>query len=386
MAEKIREPFTPDRLFCPGPTPIPAEVVNASTCNIYHRGEEFQKIFKSCCDDLVPLFGAKNSPVILTSSGTGAMEAVVVSLTSVDDEVLVVNGGKFGERWEKLTTVYQCRPMVIKVPWGEAPKPSDIIGKITKQTRAIFIQANETSTGAYFPVKEIAQDLRASGYKGLLVVDAISSLGAHEMNMEAWGIDAVVAGSQKGFGLPPGLAFVALSDRALGSFTNRPRFYFDLAKELKGQKEGRSAWTPAISLINGLRETLNLMTKVGFDRVLDQHKRMAEGTRAAVEAMGLELFAKNCPSRALTSIKVPAGIDGVQWLKRVRKRFGMFVAGGQDELKGKIVRFSHLGFISQFDVIDGLAALELALGEEGYKIDTGIGVKAALGYWARNPG
>jgi len=385
MAEYFRELFTPDRLFCPGPTPIPAEVVKASTCQIYHRSEEFQKIFKSCCEDLRPLFGTKNPAVILTASGTGAMESVVVSLTSVQDEVLVVNGGKFGERWEKLVNVYQCRPTVVKVPWGEAPQPEELVRHLTPHTRAVFIQANETSTGAYYPVKEIARALRASGYRGLIVVDAISSLGAHEMNMDAWDIDAVVAGSQKGFGLPPGLAFVALSDRALASFTNRPKFYFDLAKEWKGQKEGRSAWTPAISLIHGLRETLNLMHQVGFDKILEQHRRMAEGTRAAMEAMGLELFAKNCPSRALTSVKVPEGVDGVQWLKRVRRRFGMYVAGGQDELKGKIIRFSHLGFISQFDVIDGIAALELALAEEGSKIDIGHGVKTALGYWAKNP-
>jgi aspartate aminotransferase-like enzyme len=381
MSQYNRETFTPDRLFCPGPTPIPPEVTRASQCQIYHRSEEFAQVFKHCAQSLKPLFGCETQPIILTSSGTGAMEAVMVSLTAPGDSVVVVNGGKFGERWEKLATAYQCQVSVLTVPWGEAPKPHDVVKRANSQTKAVLIQANETSTGAYYPVSEIAHALRNSGYQGLIMVDAISSLGAHEMKMDLWKIDAVVAGSQKGFGLPPGLAFVALSPQALAMPSNRPRFYFDLFKEYKGQSEGRSAWTPAISLIYGLKESLAQMEKVGFQNIVLHHEKLAKGTRAAVSALGLELFAKNAPSQALTSIKVPQGIDGVQLLKRLRRRFGMFVAGGQDELKGKIIRFSHLGFINQFDILDGLAALEFALLEEGYSFEVGCGVKAAMSLW-----
>lgn len=384
MSKNNREAFTPDRLFCPGPTPIPLEVSQASNCQIYHRSEEFATIFKQCAQALRPLFGCQTQPIILTSSGTGAMEAVIVSLTAAGDSVVVVNGGKFGERWEKLATAYQCQVTVVTVPWGEAPKPKDIVKATHSATKAVLIQANETSTGAYYPVAKIAQELRISGYKGLIVVDAISSLGAHEMKMDQWQIDAVVAGSQKGFGLPPGLAFVALSKEALSKPSVRPRFYFDLFKEFNGQSEGRPAWTPAISLIYGLRESLSQMESIGFENVVKHHEKMALGTRAAAAALGLELFAKDAPSQALTSIKLPPTIDGVRLTKRLRNRFGIFMAGGQDQLKGKIIRFSHLGFVNQFDVLDGIAALEFGLREEGYELELGSGVKAAMNFWAEH--
>ena len=372
--------FTPNRLFCPGPTPVPKEVIQASTeTSIYHRSDEFYKVFRRCTERLAPIFGTRTSPIILTASGSGAMEAVLVSLTDVEDEVVVVNGGKFGERWEKLAKTYQCRTEVVSVPWGQAPTSDMILAAVRRQknTRAIFLQANETSTGAYYNIEKLAGELRQH-YKGLLCVDAISSLIAHPMQMDAWQIDAVVSGSQKGFGLPPGLAFAALSDRAWGQLSKRPRFYFDLEKERKGQADGRSAWTPAASLIFALDAALHILHEAGIDKVLKHHADLAKAARAATKAIGLELFAVTAPSNTLTAITVPAGVDGQRLLKRLRHRFGMFFAGGQDELKGKIVRFSHLGFVSRFDLLDGIAALEFALKEEGFHLDVGNGVKAAM--------
>jgi aspartate aminotransferase-like enzyme len=215
-------------------------------------------------------------------------------------------------------------------------------------------------------------------FGGLIIVDAISSLCAHAMRMDEWQIDAVVAGSQKGFGLPPGLSFVALSDRAWGQLSSRPRFYFDLLRERKGQADGRSAWTPASTLVLSLDVALHKMLEAGLDHVLEHHAALATATQAAVKALDLELFAATAPSRSLTSITVPQDLDGQRLIKRIRQRFAMYVAGGQDELKGKIIRFAHLGFVSRFDILDGIAALEFALREEGHRFDCGVGVKAAM--------
>lgn len=375
-----RDLFTTDRLFCPGPTPVPKAALEAGTeTALYHRSDEFYKIFMRCAELLKPVFGCSTTPIILTSSGTGALEAAFVNLTAPGDNVVVVDGGKFGERWEKLAKAYQCPADVINVEWGQAPTPAQLVSAVSRNpdTKAVFLQANETSTGAFYPVKEIVAALRKS-YDGLIVVDCISSLGAHAMKMDEWQIDAVVAGSQKGFGIPPGLAFVALRESAWKKLSTRPRFYFDLERERKGQAEGRSAWTPAASLIMSLKATLEIMNKDGIDAMVAHHALLARAARAAVKAMGLELFASTAPSDALTAITVPSGIDGSKLVKRLRQRFGMFFAGGQDQLKGKIVRFAHLGFVTRFDLIDGVAALEFALKEEGFAADVGAGVKAAM--------
>lgn len=376
----VREPFTTDRIFCPGPTPVPraAHVAAQDSAAIYHRSDEFYRDFIRCADLLGPVFGSRQRPVILTSSGTGAMEATLLKLTNPGDEVVCVVGGKFGERWEQLARTYQCQIEVVNVPWGDAPTSAQILAAIRrqKQTKAVFLQANETSTGAYYPVESLARELRQD-YPGLLIFDAISSLGAHAMQMDAWGIDAVVAGSQKGFGIPAGLAFVAMSERAWEQKTSRPRFYFDLDKERKGQAEGRTAWTPASTLIYSLKAALEQMHQIGIERVVEHHGQLADAARAAMRAMGLSLFPKH-PSNALTTPALPVEIDGSKLVKRLRSRFGAFLAGGQDQLKGKIVRIAHLGFVSRFDLLDALAAFEFGLAEEGYRHDLGAGVKAAM--------
>lgn len=375
-----REPFTSDRIFCPGPTPVPraAHIAGQESAAIYHRAEEFYRDFVHCADLLSPVFGCKSRPVILTCSGTGAMEATLLKLTAPGDEVVCVVGGKFGERWEQLARTFQCQVEVVAVEWGHAPTAAQILAAVSRQksTKAIFMQANETSTGAYYPVEGLARDIRAS-YSGFLIVDAISSLGAHSMRLDDWQIDAVVAGSQKGFGIPAGLAFVAMSDRAWQHVSPRPRFYFDLDKERKGQAEGRTAWTPAITLIYSLKAALEQMHQVGLDQVTAHHAALAKAARAGVIAMGLKVFPTH-PSQALTAAALPPGIDGSKLIKRLRSRFGAFFAGGQDQLKGKIIRISHLGFVSRFDLLDALAAFEFGIAEEGYRHDLGAGVKAAM--------
>jgi aspartate aminotransferase-like enzyme len=375
-----REPFTTDRLFCPGPTPVPSAAVQAGTAtSVYHRTDEFYKAFQATAAMLAPFFGAKNAPIILAASGTGGLEAAVQNLTAAGDEVVVVNGGKFGERWEKLASAYQLKAEVVKLEWGTVPTAAQLLDALgrCRAPKALFIQANETSTGVYYPVEALVKAVRAK-FSGFIVVDCISSLGAHAMRMDDWGVDCVVAGSQKGFGIPPGLAFVALSDKAWSNLSARPRFYFDLARERKSQLEGQTAWTPATTLILSLKKALEMLHETGLDRVTAHHQQLADATRAAVAAMGLTLFATSNPSNALTAVNVPAGMDGSKLVKSLRSRFGMIFAGGQDHLKGKIVRIAHLGFVSRFDLIDGLAAFEWALAEAGHRFDLGQGVKIAM--------
>ncbi len=328
---------------------------------------------------LAPIFGSKNLPIMLTSSGSGGLEAAVVNLTMPGDKVAVVNGGKFGERWEKLTRGYGCDVSVLNLEWGKAPTAAAILELIQSQgdTKALFLQANETSTGAYYRIETLIPEIRKK-FKGLIFVDCISSLCAHEMRMDDWEIDAVVAGSQKGFGLPPGLAFISLSDRAWRSLSTRPRFYFDLLRERKGQAEGRSAWTPASTITLGLHAALKTMQETGLPELYKHHDRMARASRAFAKAVHLKLYCSENPSNSLTTMCMPDGIDGSKVVKELRHRYQAFFAGGQDQLKGKVIRYSHLGFVSVFDLINGLSALEFVLADFGHSFDFGSGVKAAM--------
>ncbi len=381
-----KELFTQNRLFCPGPTPVPDQILTAmSDTSMYHRSDEFYKISRECSEMLAPLFGSKNLPIMLTSSGSGGLEAAVVNLTAPGDKVVVVNGGKFGERWEKLNSSYGCEVSVLNLSWGQSPKASDILDLIQKQeqTKALFLQANETSTGAYYRIETLVPEIRKK-FKGLIIVDCISSLCAHEMRMDDWEIDAVIAGSQKGFGLPPGLAFISLSDRAWGNLSARPRFYFDLARERKGQAEGRSAWTPASTLTLGLHAALKMMNETGLNELYKHHDRMARASRAFAKAIQLKLYCPESPSNSLTTMCMPDGVDGRKVVKELRRRYQAFFAGGQDQLKGKVIRYSHLGFVSVFDLINGLSALEFVLADNGHSFDFGAGVKAAMVELRRN--
>ncbi|MGH7824225.1 MAG: pyridoxal-phosphate-dependent aminotransferase family protein [Candidatus Binatia bacterium] len=366
-------------LLSPGPTPIPNEVASAmSETMIHHRTPAFNKVFEEARYGLKTLFGTKNDVIMLASSGTGAMEAAVANLFSPGDKVLVINGGKFGERWLNIGNAFGLNPVELKVEWGKPVKIKDVENRLKDHPdlKGVLIQASETSTTTLHPVKEVASLTRNGP---LLVVDGVTAVGVLPVPVDAWGIDVLVTGSQKALMLPPGLAFIALSDRAWEKTKKAklPRFYFDLNLERKNQQKGSGAFTPAVSLIFGLRASLELMAREGFDRVYTRHERMARATRAAAAAMGLRLLAPESPSPAATGIILPDGLDGDKVLDYLRDRMGITLAEGQDQLKGKVIRIAHVGYMGAFDVITAIAALEMALRKFGVEIPFGRGVAAA---------
>jgi aspartate aminotransferase-like enzyme len=366
-------------LLSPGPTPIPNEVALAmSETMIHHRTPQFNKVFEEARQGLKTLFGTSGDVLILASSGTGAMEAAVANLFSPGDKVLVINGGKFGERWLNIANAFGLEPVELKVEWGQAVKV-DVVEKqleLHPDIQSVMIQASETSTTVLHPVKEIAK-LTKNG--PLFLVDGVTAVGVLPVPLDEWGIDALVTGSQKALMLPPGLGFIALSERAWQKTKKAklPRFYFDLNLERKNQAKGSGAFTPAVSLIFGLRASLNMMAREGFDRVYARHARMARATRAAATAMGLKLLAPDSPSPAATGIFLPKGLDADKVLDYLRDQMGVILAEGQDQLKGKAIRIAHVGYMGAFDVITAIAALEMALRKFGAEIPFGRGVAAA---------
>ena len=368
-------------LFSPGPTMLPSEVLlKMAEPIMHHREPEFERIFGEIREGLKYLFQTKNEVLIFTSSGTGAMEGAVSNILSRGDKALVVRGGKFGERWGEICKSYGIEFIPIDVEWGKAVDPEWIqeILESDPSIRAVYTQASETSTGVKHPIKEIAEIVR--GYDDtIIVVDAITGIGVFNIPMDAWGIDVMISGSQKALMLPPGIAFAALSDKAW-KFVERsdlPKYYFDFKKELKSAKKNQSSYTPAISLYVGLRETLNMIREEGLENVFRRHEKLAGATRAAMKALGLELFAPETPSNALTAVKIPAGIDGLKLQDLFFKKFGITVAEGQDRAKGKIIRIAHLGYYERLDMVMVISALEMLLKEMGYKFELGTGVRAA---------
>ncbi|HXG52072.1 MAG TPA: alanine--glyoxylate aminotransferase family protein [candidate division Zixibacteria bacterium] len=366
-------------LLSPGPTPIPNEVALAmSETMIHHRTPRFNEVFEEARQGLKTLFGTRNDVLMLASSGTGAMEAAVANLFSPGEKVLVVNGGKFGERWLQISRAFGLAPVEVKVEWGKAVE----VGAVEEQLKThpdlkgVLIQASETSTTVLHPVREIAKLTRNGP---LLIVDGVTAVGVLPVPMDAWGIDALVTGSQKALMLPPGLAFVALSDRAWKRTESAtlPRFYFDLRLERKNQAKGSGAFTPAVSLIFGLKASLKMMEREGFDRVYARHERMARATRAAAVALGLTLLAPEHPSPAATGVFLPPAVDADRVLDYLRDRMNVTFAEGQDKLKGKVIRIAHVGYMGAFDVITAIAALEMALRRFGVELPFGRGVAAA---------
>jgi aspartate aminotransferase-like enzyme len=368
-------------LFSPGPTMLPPEVLlKMAEPIMHHREPEFEKIFAEIRQGLKYLFQTKNEVMIFTSSGTGAMEGAVSNLLSKGDKALVVRGGKFGERWGEICKAYGIEFIPIDVEWGKAVDPARIqeILKSDPSIRAVYTQASETSTGVKHPIKEIAQIVKK--YENtLIVVDAITGIGVFDIPMDEWGLDVVVSGSQKALMLPPGLAFAALSDKAwkFVERSNLPKYYFDFKKELKSSQKNQSAYTPAISLFVGLRESLHLIRKEGVEAIFRRHEKLAEATRAAVKALGLELYAPDSPSNAVTAVKIPEGVDGERLKDLFFEKFGITVAEGQDRAKGKIIRIAHLGYYERLDMVMVISALEMLLKEMGYPFELGIGLKAA---------
>lgn len=368
-------------LFSPGPTMLPPEVLlKMAEPIMHHREPEFEKIFAEIRQGLKYLFQTKNEVLIFTSSGTGAMEGAVSNLLSKGDKALVVRGGKFGERWGEICKAYGVEFIPVDVEWGWAVDPKKIqeILESDSSIRAVYTQASETSTGVKHPIKEIAEIVKKYD-DTIIVVDAITGIGVFDIPMDAWGLDVVVSGSQKALMLPPGLAFAALSDKAW-KFVERsdlPKYYFDFKKELKSAKKNQSSYTPGISLFVGLRESLHLIRKEGLEAVFRRHERLAEATRAAVKALGLDLYAPDSPSNAVTAVKIPEGIDGERLKDLFFEKFGITVAEGQDRAKGKIIRIAHLGYYERLDIVMVISALEMLLKEMGYTFELGTGLKAA---------
>jgi aspartate aminotransferase-like enzyme len=367
-------------LLAPGPTPVPPEVLAAMSLPIiHHRTPQFAAVLGEVQDGLRELFGTKEDVLVLAASGTGAMESAVTNLLSAGDEAIVVNAGKFGERWTKICAAYGVRAHEIKVPWGQAVTAEAVRAALEAHpaARAVYLQASETSTCVQHPVEAVAAITRERDV--LLVVDGITAVGVVDLPMDRLGIDVLITGSQKALMLPPGLAVLALSPRAWKAVERAtlPRFYFDLKKERKGVAERSTAWTPAISLIQGLRVALGMMRQEGWANVYARQARLARATRAGVTALGLPLLAPDAPSTAATAVHLPAGVDGGGLVRYLRDVMHVTFAGGQDQLKGKIVRIAHLGYVGTFDVVTSLAALELALRHFGAPVELGRGVGAA---------
>jgi len=366
-------------LLAPGPTPIPNEVALAmAETMIHHRTPQFAKIYLEVREGLKELFGTKNDVIVLASSGTGAMEAAVSNLFSPGEKVLVVNGGKFGERWLEIAKAFGLVPVDLKVEWGKPVKLQAIEQslKAHPDIQAILVQASETSTTTWHPVDEIAK-LTKNG--PLLIVDGVTAVGVKRVAMDEWGVDAFVTGSQKAMMLPPGLGFIALSERAWARTAKAklPKFYFNLNLERKNQQKGSAAFTPAVSLIFGLRAALELMRKEGLDRVYARHDRMGRATRAAATALGLKLLAPESPSPAATGIWMPEGLNADKLLDYFRDRMQITFAEGQDQLRGKAIRIAHVGYMGAFDVLLAIGALEMGLKKFGVPVKFGQGVAAA---------
>ena len=366
-------------LLSPGPTPIPNEVALAmAETMIHHRTPQFNKVFDEAREGLKKLFATKNDVLMLAASGTGAMEASVANLFSPGEKVLVINGGKFGERWFNIANAFGLNPIELKVEWGRAVNVADVERQLKAHPdiQGVMIQASETSTTVLHPVKEIAK-LTKNG--PLFLVDGVTAVGVVPLPLDEWGIDVLVTGSQKALMLPPGLGFIALSDRAWEKTKTAklPRFYFDLNLERKNQQKGSGAFTPAVSLIFGVRASLAMMQREGLDNVYARHDRLCRATRAAAKALGLKLLAPDSPSPAATGIYLPEGIDADAVLEYLRDKMNVVLAEGQDQLKGKAIRIAHIGYMGGFDVITAIAALEMALRKFGAEIPLGRGVAAA---------
>jgi aspartate aminotransferase-like enzyme len=371
-----------NRLLTPGPVAVPDRVLLAMARPlIHHRAPEFLPVFEEIRAGLKRVFQTQQDVLILASSGTGAMEAAVSNVLAPGDRAVVVRGGKFGERWAELCEAYGVEPICVDVEWGRAVDPAAVRDAFRRapDARALLVQVSETSTGVYHPIRELAALVRESEER-LLILDAITGVGVHDLPMDAWGIDVVVGGSQKAFMLPPGLAFIALSERAKAVLGRgaRSRFYFDLRAELEVQPDNQTAWTAPVSLLQGLQEALKIMLEKGLPALFEKHRTLALVTRAGMRGIGLSLYAPDSPSHAVTAVCVPDSLDGKALVKCLRDRYAITAAGGQGKVANTIFRIGHMGDLDAFDMITAVAAVELALADLGYPVKVGEGTRAAL--------
>ncbi|MDQ6950926.1 MAG: alanine--glyoxylate aminotransferase family protein [Mariprofundales bacterium] len=369
-------------LLSPGPTMVPERVLlRMAHPMIHHRTPQFSALFAETKQMLEQVFQTDNDALMLTCSGTGAMEASITNLCSPGDTIIVVNGGKFGERWSKIAPTHGVGVVEITVEWGQPVAIADVQAALAAnpEVKGVFVQASETSTTTEHPIRQIAA-LTAEMPSCVTVVDAITALGVIDMPMDDWGLDVVISGSQKAFMLPPGLAMIACSEKywRLSASASCKGFYFDLATERKSQRKGKdtTAWTPAASLITGLNEVLKMMLEEGMEQVYARHLLLAEATRAGVSALGMKLIS-SAPSVSATGAFVPDGVDGKALFAFLRDTMGVTFAGGQGHLQGRVLRIAHLGYYDLFDVIIALSAIEMALDRFGAPVTLGAGVAAA---------
>jgi aspartate aminotransferase-like enzyme len=376
-----------NRLFTPGPTPLLPAAQNAMAAfTAHHRTADFKALFARVLADMKDFIGTSNDVLVIASSGTGAMEGSISNLTSPGDKVLVLTAGKFGERWRDLAKAYGCQVDLVEKPYGETFSLDEVRAKLTPETRAVYVQATESSTGARHDIEGIAKLVHKNGDDTLLVVDAITGLGTTHFDVDGWGIDVIIGGSQKALMIPPGLAYLAVSERAWKRMetTKNPRYYFDFRKERKSAAKGETAFTPATSLFAALGAALDFVRQMGNGdlaagrkALVDNAELAAEMTRAGVKALGLQLYS-SAPGAALTAITAPAGLDSGKIVKEFRESFSAVIANGQGDMKGKLFRIAHIGYYDYLDTVGILAALEQVLATVTDKpVEFGSAVEAA---------
>jgi len=366
-------------LFTPGPTPVPPQVLAAMAEPIvHHRGPDFRIVYERCLARLQEVFRTRADVLLFTSSGTGTMESAVANLCSPGERVCVVSAGAFGERWASIAEAYGCEVDRLAYEWGESPSADDLASRLAeRESRVVLLTHSETSTGVVADVRSLAASAQETG--ALSVVDAISSLGAVPLETDDWGVDVVVAGSQKALMTPPGLAMVSVSQAAWDARGTLPRFYFDWERTRKAQAVFDAAFTPAVSLVAGLDVALGILLEQGLDAAFERHVRLGRACREGIKAMGLELFSPDDDGAAVvTAVHAPDGVDAGELLLRLRDRHGVTLAPGQGPLKGKIFRIGHIGWFDVFDIATALAAVELTLMELGADVERGAAVTRAF--------
>jgi aspartate aminotransferase-like enzyme len=373
-------------LFTPGPTPVPPQVLAAlAEPMVHHRSPDFQPIYERCLTRLREVCRTERDVLLFTASGTGAFESAVANVVSPGEQHLVVSAGNFGERWAAMTAAYGADVDHLRYAWGETPDAGDVRARLQERpAKAVWVVHSETSTGVVADVQALAAVAKEAG--AIVVVDAVSSLGAVPCETDAWGLDVVVSGSQKALMTPPGLGLCAVSEAAMAATGSSPRYYFDWDRTQKAQAKLDAAFTPPVSLVAGLDVALGLLLDEGLEASFERHVRLGRAARAGSKAMGLELFSPDDDrSAVVTAIRAPEGIDGRDVVKGLRDRFGMTIAGGQGELQGKIFRLGHIGWFDIFDITTMLAAVESVLADLGAAIERGVAVTAAVEAYEHQP-
>jgi aspartate aminotransferase-like enzyme len=373
------------RLLTPGPTPLYPKALHAMMgSDIHHRTEEFRNLYRGVLADLKEVFGTSNDVLTLVASGTGAMEATVANFFSPGDRAIVCSAGKFGERWAEIAKAWGLDTVVLQEPYGSFVRPEQVEAALKSNpgAKGVFVQASETSTGAAHDVHAMGELVKKTD--ALFIVDAITGLGTMPLDIDGWGLDVAIGGSQKAFMIPPGMAFLSVSEKAWARAESAklPKFYFNLKKERKNAASGESSWTPATSLLLALAEALKYIKTLGMAKLVENAQMLAHATRAAVTELGLELFSPGSPSASVTAVKAPAGVDSSAIVKEYRNRFGSVIANGQGSMKGQIFRIAHLGYFDFADLFAVIAELEIILTALGHPVKFGTGVAAVQNVYA----